>query len=282
MCRHFLPHPRPTAIFGKLLKSVVALPLAIVAVATPATPQIIAGRVVDAGSGEPIDGVTITAVASLDMAHGSVVSNVAGEFLIVIPSAGTYVLRADRLGYATARTRPIEIGADEAVEVELRLNVEAVELEPLTVVVRRRENLRERDLREFYERADYYGEPHLGSIRIFTREFLNGRDAYTADDALRYYSPWWRSFGRTCDPKVFLDGRPVSGVLLAELKFMSLRNVEGIEFYRGFGPTNSRFVDQDDCGVALVWSRPHPPGHTKLAVAGGALVVLAVVSLPVF
>lgn len=255
--------------------------LAIILLATPATPQIVAGRAVDATTGAPIDGVLIALLDTLDVTHASVVSNSAGEFIIMVPSAGTYMLRASRLGYATARTRPIEIGEGEAVELELRLDVRAVELEPLTVVVRRRENLYERDLREYHERIERNRRLHEG--RIFAREDLQGLDAWTVRSAIGRLSPPFYSFGETCAPKVFLDGRPMS---VGEDRYMSLSNIEGLEFYRGFGPAGTRFVDPDHCGVILVWTRPltegRPFGLTKLLAAGAAVLLTLVASWLVF
>ncbi|NIR43481.1 MAG: carboxypeptidase-like regulatory domain-containing protein, partial [Gemmatimonadetes bacterium] len=253
----------------------------ILGLATSATPQIVAGRAVDASTGAPIDGVVITLLDTLDATHAVAVSNMAGEFLIVVPAPGTYALRATRLGYATARTRPIGIGEAEVVEVELWLDVQALELEPLTVVVRRRENLRERDLREYHERIELYGRRHIGSTRIFAREDLEGRDAWTVEDALENLSPWWRRFGRACAPRVFLDGRPASGGLLDP--FMSLSNIEGIEFYTGFGPTSTRFWDPYGCGVVLVWTRPtladaRPLGLKKLLGAAGAAALVTLLA----
>jgi hypothetical protein len=283
MCRGSLSLPYPVAISGKLGKSVVALPLAILLLATPATPQIVAGRVVDAGSGEPVDGVTITLVDTADAAHRTVVSNPVGEFMIVIPAPGTYILRASRLGYATTQTRPIEIGEDEAVEVELRLDVEAVELEPLTVVVRRRETVLERDLREYYDRIERYGRPQLGSIRIRAREDLEPWDAFRLTDVQDFYAPRWRSFGRGCAPLVFLDGLPMWGIARYEfLKDILVSDIEGIEFYQGVGPVETRYWDPRACGVVLVWTRPDRErrrlGYKDLlgaAAAVGFVVLLA-------
>jgi hypothetical protein len=278
MYRGSLSLHSPPAAFGKRQASVVALPFAILLLATPATSQIVAGRVVDASSNAPVGGVTITLVDTLAATHRAVVNNAAGEFIIVVKAPGTYLLRASRLGYATTQTPPIEIGDGEVVEVEVRLDVEAVQLEPLTVVMRRRENQRERDLREYYERVEHYGEPHLGSTQIYTREFLEGWDAFSVEDAFRFYLRW-RPYGRGCDPKVFLDGQQQYGPFLEDLRFMSVSNVEGIELYGGGGPVQSRFWDPDGCGVVLVWTRPLPEGAgqlglTELLALAGAAVLL--------
>ncbi|MGD2151834.1 MAG: carboxypeptidase-like regulatory domain-containing protein, partial [Gemmatimonadales bacterium] len=254
--------------------------LAVLLLAAPATPQIISGRAVDADSGEPVDGVLITLLDRLGATRADVVTDSAGNFIIEVPTPGTYALRAARLGYHTARTRPIEIGEDEAVELELRLDVRPVELEELAVVVRRRENLRERDLREYRERIERYGRSHVGSQRIFAREDLEGWEAFDVEHALRYLSPGWRRigqrwnvYGQPCSPKVFLDGRPIRQELDSVLKQIPVWDVEGIEFYSGAGPVETRFWDADGCGVVLVWTRPFVGGERRayLGVLTGAI-----------
>ena len=266
-------------VLGKPQASVAALPLAILLLATPATSQIVAGRVVDSDKA-PVDGVTIALIDTMAATQREVVSNAAGLFIIVINAPGTYRLQASRLGYATAQTPPIEIGDGEVVEVELRLDVEAVELEPLTVVVRRRENQRERDLRGYYERIARYGEPQVGLTQIYTRETLADWDALSFEDVFRDYLRWrWRTSGSDCDPKVFLDGRHMYGQFLGDLRYMSISSIEGIELYAGTGPDRSRFWDPNGCGVILVWSRVLPEGGGGLGLIevlalGGAAVLL--------
>ena len=268
MCRGFLSLHSSPAVFGKPRASVVALPFAILLLATPANSQIVMGQIVDDSSNAPIDGVTITLVDTLDAIS-------AGEFIIAITQPGTYMLRASRLGYATIETPPIAIGEGEVVEVEVRLAVEVVQLEPLTVVVRRRETQRERDLREYYGRVEQYGDPRLGSTQIYSRDYLQRWDAYSLADAFRHFILWRPN----CEPKVFLDGQLQQGPFLEDLKRQSVANFEGIELYAGGGPTQSRFWDPQGCGVVLVWTRALPGGGGQLgliellALAGAAALL---------
>jgi hypothetical protein len=252
--------------------STLAAGLAVPLLATSATPQVIAGRTVDANTGEPVYGVEIVLVDTLDARLATVVSSMDGEFFIMVPSPGTYLLRANRLGYATVEARPMEIGDDEAVEVEVQLHVLPVELEPLTVVVRRRESLRERDLRGYYERIERYGRRHTGPIRIFTRRDLEQWYSSTLNTVLEYNAPYWYSFGQECSPKVFVDGRP--GL---RHPHRSVLGIEGIEFYRRYGPVSTRFWDPGLCGVVLVWTRPvreHVPFDFKQLLGAAAAIAL--------
>jgi hypothetical protein len=266
------------ALAGKLQASVLALPFAFLLLAVPANAQIVAGRVIDAGNDEPLGGVTLTLLDALAETSRSFVSNDAGEFIIAITAPGNYVLRASRIGYATVETPPIEIGEGEVVEVEVRLDVEAVQLEPLTVVVRRPETQLERDLRGYFERAEAFGEPRLGATQIYTRESLQQWDAWSLEDLFRDFLHW----RPRCTPKLFLDGRRSS----EDLSMMSVFLIEGIELYAGSGPKNSRFWDPQGCGVILVWRRVLPEREgglslvevLALAGAGVALILGAMLA----
>jgi hypothetical protein len=261
-------------------RSVLVAGLAVPLVATPATSQIITGRVRDATTGASVDAVEIVLLDTLAARQATVVTNKAGEFLILLRRPGTYLLRASRLGYASVETRPLEIGEDEALEVELRLDVRPVELEPLTVIVRRRESMRERDLREYYARVERYGRRAGGPIQIFTREDLEGWNAFTLSSFLDFSAPHWVSFGRECSPIVFVDGRP--GL---RHPYITVRNIEGIEFYRRYGPMSTRFWDPNLCGVILIWTRPKSeiePLAFNFGQLLGAAAGIAVLTLLVF
>lgn len=280
MCRDSpFQRPRP-AVLAIPRGAALGLPLALLVLATPATAQIVTGRVIDASDDEPIDGVEISLLDTLDATRSQVVSNANGEFMIVFNAPGEYLLRATRIGYATAETRPIPIGEGEVVEVELRLDVEAVELEPLSVVARRPETQRERDLRGYHERIERYGERQVGPTQIYTREVLANWDAYSLEELFGSYL-LWRPYGSDCSPEVFLDGRRMYGPFLGDAGSMSVSNIEGIELYAGSGPKGSRFWDPDGCGVILVWTRALPERGGKLSpveiLALGAAAVLLVV-----
>ncbi len=266
MCRSSRSLRSRLDVFGKSPGSVVALLFANLLLASPATSQIVTGRVVDKGD-EPVVGVAIVLLDTLARAHREAVSNNAGNFLLVATVSGTYRLRASR-GGAAVETRPIEVGEGEVVEVELKVDKEAVELEVLTVVERRRETRREKDLREFYERVETYGERHIGSTQIYTRKSLEEYDALSLAEFFRLYSRW-SPYGSGCAPKAFVDGRPRA---LRNVSFLRVSNFEGIELYAGSGPTRSRFWDPAGCGVVLVWT-------DVLREGGGGLGIVEVLAI---
>jgi hypothetical protein len=282
MCSaHLSLHFRPS-VLGRPQGLVAALTFALILLAKPATAQIVVGRVVDASDDTPIDAVAITLAETRTATHREVVTNGAGQFVIVANAPGTYLLRASRIGYATVETSPIVIGDGEVVEVELRLDVEVVELEPLTVVVRRSESQRERDLRGYYERIERYGESNVGPTQIYTRERLADWGAFSLEELFGSYV-LWRPYGLDCDPKVFRDGQQIYGPFLGDIGSMSVSNFEGIELYAGSGPEKSRFWDPNGCGVIIVWTRVLPEGGgglglIELVALGSAAVMLVLLA----
>lgn len=98
---------------------------------------------------------------------------------------------------------------------------------------------------------------------------------------MRRDAPHVASPGRGCHPLVFWDGteRPVDPLL-------PLSSFEGVEFYRGFGPPGSRFVNPGGCGVILVWTRPltadpraHDMSRGRFLVAGALAAVILVLKV---
>lgn len=265
MCRGSRSLNSRVAIFGRPPGCVVALLSASLLCATPATSQIVTGRVVDA-SDEPVGGVAIVLLDTLAAEGREVVSNASGVFFLAARAPGTYRLRASH-GEATVETRLIEIGEGEAVEVELKVDA-AQEAEPLEIVRRRRETRREKDVREFYERVEVYGERAVGSTQIYSRASLEQYDALSLAEFFTLYSRW-TPYGSGCSPKAFVDGQPRA---LRNVNFLRISTFEGIELYSGSGPTRSRFWDPDGCGVVLVW--------TNMArESGGGLGIVEVLAI---
>jgi iron complex outermembrane receptor protein len=102
--------------------------LMVVAVAAPAWAQeaplgVIGGRVIDAGSGQPV----AAAVARLLEAHRDKSVHEDGRFEFEALPAGTYTLLVRRLGYRPS-TQTVEVRAGGRTDVEVRLSVAPVQL----------------------------------------------------------------------------------------------------------------------------------------------------------
>jgi len=97
--------------------------------------QSVAGRVLEDGTLQPVPFASAALVDSADNVVASVVADSLGSFFLRA-DPGSYRLRAQRIGYATATSEPILLRRDEPVIVELRLSVSGVPLEPLIVRAR--------------------------------------------------------------------------------------------------------------------------------------------------
>jgi len=99
--------------------------------------QVVRGRLVDAESGRPLEGAMVVLEGPLgDVA--SVLSDALGRFVVRAPEVGTYALRADRIGHASARLEPFTLTAADTLDVRLTAPVSPVLLEGLEVSGERR------------------------------------------------------------------------------------------------------------------------------------------------
>lgn len=103
--------------------------------------QVVRGRLVGEEGGLPLEGALVVLEGpSGDVA--SVLSDAAGRFLLHVPSAGVYTLRADRIGHASTRSDTLRLSAGDTLEVRLAAAVAPVRLEGLEVSGERRCSLR--------------------------------------------------------------------------------------------------------------------------------------------
>lgn len=98
--------------------------------AVPASAQRTArvrGTVVEAGTGEPIPGATVTAAGT----QARVLTNPRGSFTLELP-AGTYTVGAARTGY-DAQSREVTLSEGRTAEVRLELRAESLQMVGLVV-----------------------------------------------------------------------------------------------------------------------------------------------------
>jgi hypothetical protein len=235
--------------------------------AAPLTAQTVEGTVVEEESGTPIPGVEVLLLdeARERETRAQTVTDSLGAFRLVLPAPGRYTLLLRRIGYATRTTEAIEVARAEVVVTEVALGTEALQLEPLVVVERRRE--RDPRLAQFYERAELNRKAGRG--RIYFREDLRRVGTVRS---LYQLQPERGS----CPMKVLVDNLLVENV--QELDFLAdLERVEGVEIYRSQIQIPPEFSRYSACALMLVWTRP-PPGHPfslkRLLIGAGLATVL--------
>ncbi|MDP2959547.1 MAG: TonB-dependent receptor [Longimicrobiales bacterium] len=120
---------RPMLPFSHRAAALLAFLLA--SISTPASAQApgtaVHGRVLD-GTGVPVADVTVR----VEGAPVVTISDTQGRYRLAAVPAGEQVVRAERLGFATARV-PVTVPASGEVQLDIRLALRALELEGITV-----------------------------------------------------------------------------------------------------------------------------------------------------
>lgn len=262
---------------------------AVLAVAGPAAAQRVTGWTLDAATGEPLSDVHVLLISMEDRVAAETFSNDAGVFALEAPASGTWRIRAQMIGYGTVESKPVDVLPGGEVAVEVRMQVEAVPVEP--VVATGEMSSMSPDLQGFYERVRTGRSTGFG--RFVTREDVENSAVAEPSGLLRMIPGvrvtrrYRRSrTGNTitmsggCVPAIFVDGTQINrvGGVADELDdFVNRGNIEGIEVYRGTGQQVDRFYDARGCGMILVWTRrgtsEGPPFSWAKAGAAAATVL---------
>ena len=95
--------------------------------------QTVSGRLVDGLARVPIDKAFIVLLDVAGSELDRVLTNPLGQFSLTAPSAGTYRLRSERIGFRAGFSDPFEIVADGSHELEMLVNPVVIRLDTLTV-----------------------------------------------------------------------------------------------------------------------------------------------------
>jgi hypothetical protein len=267
------------------------------AVASPLDAQIISGQLVDETTESGVATASVVLLDQRGIPNGPrVISSAEGRFQIRLEGPGVYRLEIQRLGYEQLTTLPFEVRPeDELITVKVVLIPRIIELDPITLEVRRREplSISVNALDQFRYRA----ETGFGSY--ITKEEIGTKYPSMSFESLIRTVPWAR-FDRVgtrtiayvqqaasaCGVKWWLDGFAVhepaddsdevgrSGLPLsigrysfeipAQLKDLDPQDVEGMEAYRGPAQTPAEFLwtsAEPYCAAIVVWtSRSRLPG----------------------
>jgi hypothetical protein len=268
--------------WGTLFALVLAL-----ACAGPVSAQTVRGRVVDAGTGEPMESVRVELLAARGSAVSSSVTDGDGGFVVGSRVAGSFRLRASHLGYAEVVVE-VQLHEREEITVDLRLAVSALALTPLTVTARRRDPRHDASYEGMLARHELF--PLVGSERVVRFDDPELAGAGRVTDVLQWMTP--RQFnasagnpergpregagmgqtGRPLCAVVFWEGELVNDPTMAGLYLTDPMAVhlEAVEFYRYWAeaPMDYRqvpvymFLDNIyNCSVVALWGRrtPVPP-----------------------
>ncbi len=257
------------------LAALIAVSLAFAAVPAVTSGQSLSGRVVDAATREPIDGVLVLLLTESgdSVTHAS--TDRSGSFSVASPLPGSFRLMASALGYRATRAGVFDLGMGGEMTLEIRLTPEPVPIDTLLVSTDRpaREHFLVRNcfVRRSVRGMGYFVTPHdiAESFAITTEGLLVGIPGIRVrpggaflshlGDVVEMRGPQ----GNTCQPSLLVDGRKVDRGLDPGLSLSSivpLSTVSAVEVYRSPAEIPleydfTRSPDDDLCGVILIWTK---------------------------
>ncbi len=98
-----------------------------------ATAQAVSGRLLEAGSSQPVMGALVILLDADGTEITTTVTSAAGTYHVRAPGAGQFRLRVERIGFQTTTTGPITVLADETTSLEIAAPSSAVVLPALAV-----------------------------------------------------------------------------------------------------------------------------------------------------
>jgi hypothetical protein len=250
--------------------------------------QIVRGVVRQDPAGDPLQGAAIRLLDASDVVLDEVLSDDDGNFVIGLPSPGSYRLEVTRIGYTPGRSDLFTVGPDDEPTVEIHLSVQPVRLDSLEVVGeprsprlemvgfyrRLQEEVGHFILREEIERRSprqatdlFYGYPgaRVAIVNSLTGEY---------DIIMRAGATMF--LGRVCFPTVVLDGvvvrrggtaNPETGQQRWRVQTDAIElggwnalvepaDIEAIEVYPSAAGLPVQYAgSRSPCGAILIWTR---------------------------
>lgn len=243
---------------------------------SPAAAQVrgtiqLSGRVMENESEVAVAGVRVEILTSGGRVLNRVLTDDDGGFRFVVPQHAGYRFRADRIGYANVTTPILWTDEHHTLEIEIRMDPQAVLLAPLEVTAWSRrvrpspvtEGFRDRmasGIGYFFTRQDI--ERRAPSFVTDILAAVPGVHLQSAGRGNRRHIYMTRT-GDRCPAQIFVDGFLLNGRsrLTADPDFtlddaVSPNSVEGIEVYHGLGTVPAQFLNPDSrCGAVVVWTR---------------------------
>jgi len=231
----------------------------------------IVGRVIEDKSALPIGFADVTIRSPGGATLGQVEADEFGNFEFTVRRGYGVRIHAARIGYKENTTPLLYFDEHRLLQVEVRLDPEAILLAPLEIVA----------WSEVIDNAmleGYWRRVESGLGIYITREQVEARNPGFVSDLLREVPGVQMSGGtvgarpsvrmvrasnRNCATQIFVDGflvnpRDITGepedFRIDDM--VSPASVEGIEVYRGLSTVPPEFLNPDAaCGVIAIWTR---------------------------
>lgn len=294
----------------KVLRVLFFVSVLVLCAAPSVRAQLIRGRILEQGNDRGVDGAEISLIDVTGATVMLAVSDSTGGFALSVPTPGLWRIAATRIGL-TAVEAEVNVGEKELVEVELTMAPEAIPLEPIVVVGRRR--IQQGTLDEFYDRMERMKRRGVGFF--FTAEDIKRLERTDLPLMLQHapgvfasssgggagYLIQMAGRGGLCYPDIYLDGLPLSGARgsatgVAEgpssgglypfgnggggaagprYNSIPVMDLEGVEIYRGRWEQPDGYWSSD-CGIIFLWRKKgwgNPFSMQTLLLVGGVSVV---------
>lgn len=221
----------------------------------------ISGTVLDATTGEPVEAATVL----VPLADVSALTDMNGHFRITDIPVGAHLAEIHHIGYGDP-TLELTVNPAASTHMTIRLDPEAIALEPISVDVRLRPT--------WLENTGFYGRAERQLGQFVTPEEVDSRPGRRLAEVLRevpgvnirqvcvpHCSVVIAMAGSTmpgCIPAFYIDGRRVNqltdtrgAIDLDTLVFGD--DLAAVEVYRGISETPPEFYGR--CGSVVLWTK---------------------------
>ncbi len=241
--------------------------------ACPISAQTVRGIVTEDGSGESIEGVRLILRSPDGLVRATAISSDAGRFELAAESSGTVRLEVTHLGYADWETANFALAPDVVIDVEVRLGIEAIPLEPITVIAQ--SSARRGRLADFERRMSDPGR--VGGYFLTEKEIERRPMATASTLVLATPGMSTRAIGAgALDRRLILTGQCVANVFIDGVRLrqsaqssvddlLSPDLIAGVEMYpRGLtAPLQYQGASSPNCGVVLFWTKGPRIGESR-------------------
>jgi hypothetical protein len=276
--------------------------------------QLVYGRLLDDESGEPVPQGTLQLLRTSGSVAAATLSDDDGLFWLVSPTAGTYRLRGERIGYGPSEGPEFRLMLGDTIGVDFYLSMEAIVLAPMVITATARSLTDRYDLagmEGFLQRYAQYSRSRYGEFMIrdsiaayegqytstghmlamrFTsiRDVVSGGSRYGQVTLQGMTSPTGFGAPGRCIPTYFIDGSRIPPEAMADgmINPMAMYPPEMLEAVEVYVRPNipAEFMQGHwPCGVVALWARraPGAPGEGipvwKKFLAGVSILMLVLI-----
>jgi hypothetical protein len=241
----------------------------------PAGAQEVRGRVLADGTRDPISEAEVALIGAPGDTVARTMTDGQGLFHLKTVAAGRYVLAVRRLGYAAWSSPAFELPRGGWTDLEIRLGIDAIPLEPVRVIASAA-NARDGFRRRMAERGQ--GGHFITRDQIDRSASTRASDLLRAIPTVELRGEWSASnFTREERRVVLLREGSTSGCLAtiyhdgvlvrqsAELTiddYINPRTLEAVEIYSSTASSPAGYPAVGGCGVVLFWTRQQNAGRS--------------------